>query len=190
MATPPKKPTTRRTTTRKTTGAAGATKPADKVTGAAGAAATGATGSTGVSKTSTAAKAAKPRATTPRKTGSSAGKPGRVAAAVKSAPHNVAEKAQAKVKRARERSPVGFKTAIAAGIGAVGAVATAALLTLRGSTPKRDHASEPTRDTPPRAPDVRPDPGAKARKAAQADGVDSSDSFAAGIADEGTVPKA
>ena len=60
--------------------------------------------------------------------------------------------------------------AVAGGVAAIGAAATAALLTLRGSTPKDD-----AKDAP-------------AKGAHQTDGSDSSASFTAGVADEGSVP--
>ncbi|MEG8039053.1 hypothetical protein QP166_06710 [Sphingomonas sp. LR60] len=65
--------------------------------------------------------------------------------------------------------------AIAGGVAAIGAAATAALLTLRGSTPKSPQLPAPD--------------GAKKAKAHQPDGKDSSKSFEAKIADENTIPE-
>ena len=61
----------------------------------------------------------------------------------------------------------GWKTVTAAAVAAIGALAGAALLTLRGSTPRKTAG----------------------RNAHQADGTDSSASFDAEIADEGTIPE-
>lgn len=67
--------------------------------------------------------------------------------------------------------------AVVGGLAAVGAAATAALLSLRGSTPKASAPEQPK----------LPGPGAGAH---QPDGTDSSKSFEAGIADENTIPEA
>ena len=95
---------------------------------------------------STAAKSVKPRSTkraTPRAT--SAKKPGTK-------------------KRQSEGTNKWGIAALGAGVATVGAVAAAALLSLRGSTPK------------------------DGKKAHAPDGTDASDSFEAGIADENTIP--
>ncbi|HXH17086.1 MAG TPA: hypothetical protein VNJ10_13245 [Sphingomonas sp.] len=73
--------------------------------------------------------------------------------------------------------------AIFSGVAVVGA-AVGALLTLRGSTPK---TPAPRPAAPPVEPPVESKP--KGTHAHQADGQDASKSFAAGIADPGTVPE-
>jgi hypothetical protein len=72
------------------------------------------------------------------------------------------------------------KAAIAGGLAAVGAAATAALLSLRGSTPKKD-AAEPT--------PAETLAALESSEAHMPDGTDASKSFQAGIADEGIVPE-
>lgn len=142
--------------------------------------------------TDTPEPAAKPRAprrrsTTPRKPRATAAKadapaaksatPSRAKPATPPKPRSTkratpAPKRRAPAKSATDKAPDksgkwGTAAAVVGGIAAVGAAATAALLSLRGSTPK----------------DARPKRGAHT-----ADGTDASKSFEAGIADEGTIP--
>ena len=115
-----------------------------------------------------AAKRASRPATTPAK------KP-----AAKSPAKRAAPKPQSRTDRARDTigkaadAAGGKRGLIAGGLVAVGAVATAALLSLRGSTPK--NKAIPANDT--------------GTKAHQPDGTDSSGQMEAMIADEGMIPE-
>jgi hypothetical protein len=73
-------------------------------------------------------------------------------------------------------------------VAAIGAAATAALLSLRSSTPKQPSLPAPKPDGKAGA---KPEgkAGAKHGGAHQPDGTDSSKSFEAKIADENTVPE-
>lgn len=84
------------------------------------------------------------------------------------------------------------KAALAGGLAAVGAAATAALLTLRGSTPKKAAEDQPA---PTKEAAASKDsksgsqPTGQDGHAHMPDGQDATKSFQAGIADENTIPE-
>ena len=91
-----------------------------------------------------------------------------------------------------EKTPVWkSKAAIAGGLAAVGAAATAALLSLRGSTPKNDDepTTESTESKAEKTTAAPTKPIDSRAKAHTPDGTDASKSLDAGIADENVIPE-
>ncbi|MCC2978597.1 hypothetical protein [Sphingomonas sp. IC4-52] len=91
-----------------------------------------------------------------------------------------------------EKTPVWkSKAALAGGLAAVGAAATAALLSLRGSTPKKNADQKPDGKPEEAAGEGTSSPPKSADDKSHAhmpDGQDATDSFEAGIADENIIP--
>lgn len=90
--------------------------------------------------------------------------------------------------KAKEQAPPGqggrnwTKAVLVGGLATVGAAATAALLSLRGSAAKKDVPLLPE-------PDANTTADQDTGSAHQPDGTDSTKSFQAGIADENTIPE-
>ncbi|WP_301073073.1 hypothetical protein [Sphingomonas sp.] len=86
------------------------------------------------------------------------------------------------------------KAAIAGGLAAVGAAATAALLSLRGSTLRKDDGdsapASPKMKAGDKAATSKEQPTDQSGHAHMPDGTDATASFNAGIADENVIPGA
>ncbi|MDF2493130.1 MAG: hypothetical protein K0S66_64 [Sphingomonas sp.] len=161
------------------------------------------------SKPADTAAASKPAARPKRKPASSTAKSSETAAAAKkpaappkprsskraTPPPKRPTKPRAASSAASAKTPVWKnKAAIAGGLAAVGAAATAALLSLRGSTLRKDDGdsapASPKMKAGDKAATSKEQPTDQSGHAHMPDGTDATASFNAGIADENVIPGA